>query len=321
MRNGQPPGRLVWIEKQERRRRMTHCQPARTRRKLTFYSLLATAPLAAGLLISQPVQAADSAFASTVAQAPQADHPRLMPARDATIDYVFQPRPPAGSAPAAALPVKDRHVQVLFSGDGGLMRINYMLSMDGPESRGAVIINRAAQEVMIILNDRKVYTRLVQQEVARSPFLLDMSMTFTRKGKSEVIGQPCTLWGVQSAEGNGTACVTDDGFILEQDGVDVDGLNGHLKAMKISYDDVPASSFQPPTGFQEVTPHAPGAQPGSAEEGSGAQPSSVVRGTGAVPQQDHSSLPAATGAVPGVGPMTTLPATETGMHDASGNTP
>lgn len=91
MRNGQPTGRLVWIEKQERRRRMTHCQPARTRRKLTFYSLLATAPLAAGLLISQPVQAADSASASTVAQAPQADHPRLMPARDATIDYVFQP--------------------------------------------------------------------------------------------------------------------------------------------------------------------------------------------------------------------------------------
>ncbi|WP_061492016.1 DUF4412 domain-containing protein [Acetobacter malorum] len=302
---------------------MTHCQPARTRRMLTLCSLLATAPLVAGLL-SQPGHAAETAAtpaapAGAPAPAPQMDHPRLMPGRDATIDYVFQPRPPAGGGPATALPIKDRHVQVLFSGDGGLMRINYMLSMDGPESRGAVIINRAAQEVMIILNDRKIYTRLVQQEVARSPFLLDMSMSFTRKGKSEVIGQPCTIWGVVSAQGNGSACVTDDGFILEQDGVDVDGLNGHLKAMKVSYDDVPATSFQPPAGFQEVTPHSPGSQSGGNEDGSA--PPSVMRGPTSVQQQEHSSVPSATGVVPGVGPVTSMPSTDSNAHDASGNTP
>ncbi|KXV62277.1 hypothetical protein AD949_13325 [Acetobacter orleanensis] len=274
--------------------------------------------MAAGLLISPLVSAAETGNKPAEAQAPQVDHPRLMPSRDATIDYVFQPRPPAGGAPTPAAPVKDRHVQVLFSGDGGLMRINYMLTMDGPESRGAVIVNRAAQEVLIILNDRKIYTRLVQQEVARSPFLLDMSMTFTRKGKSEVIGQPCTLWGVQSMEGNGSACVTDDGFILEQDGVDVDGLNGHLKATKISYDDVPASSFQPPAGFQEVTPHAPDTQSGGANAPSGAPPS-VLRGPANM-QHERPSMPATTGAVPGVGPMTTIPPTDSGLHDASSNT-
>ncbi len=290
---------------------------------LTLCSLLATASLAVGL--SQPVQAADTAPTSGTASdapvaVPQVDHPRLMPARDATIDYIFQPRPPAGGAPTPAQPVKDRHVQVLFSGDGGLMRINYMLSMDGPESRGAVILNRAAQEVMIILNDRKVFTRLVQQEVARSPFLLDMSMKFVRKGKSEVIGQPCTLWAVQSAQGEGSACVTDDGFVMEQDGVDVDGLNGHLKAMKISYDDVPASAFQPPAGFQEVTPHSPMQQSGGDDDG-GSSPPSVMHGPTSVQQQEHPGMPASTGVVPGVGPVTTIPSTESGEHDASGNTP
>lgn len=304
---------------------MTHCQPGLMRRKLTLCSLVTALPLVAGLLIIPSAHAAQTASGGAAATAPQMDHPRLMPSRDATIDYVFQPRPPAGGAPTPALPIKARHVQVLFSGDGGLMRINYMLGMEGPESRGAVILNRAAQEVLIILNDRKVYTRLVQQEVARSPFLLDMSMSFARKGKAEVIGQPCTVWTVQSAQGNGSACVTDDGFILEQDGVDVDGLNGHLKAMKISYDAVPATAFQPPAGFQEVTPPSPASQSGAGqsedERAGSATPPSVLRGAASVPPHEQSNTSAATGAMPGVGPMTAIPPTESGVHDAAGNTP
>lgn len=70
------------------------------------------------------------------------------------------------------------------------MRINYMTSMEGDTSRGAVIINRAAQEVLVIINDRRIYTRLVQQEGIRNPFLLDMSMQFTKTGSDVVAGQP-----------------------------------------------------------------------------------------------------------------------------------
>ena len=188
------------------------------------------------------------------------DHPRLTPGRDAVIDYVFQPRPTEQDLQAGAkadTPVASRHVQVLYSGDGGLMRINYMTSMDGDASRGAVIINRAAQEVLVIINDRRVYTRLVQQEGIRNPFLLDMSMQFTRTGSDVVAGQPCTTWQAVSAQGKAATCVTDDGFVLQQDGVDVDGLNGSLRAIKVAYDSVPVSAFEPPHGFLEVTPHSP----------------------------------------------------------------
>ncbi|WP_035372609.1 DUF4412 domain-containing protein [Acetobacter okinawensis] len=188
------------------------------------------------------------------------DHPRLTPGRDAVIDYVFQPRPTEQDLQAGAkadTPVASRHVQVLYSGDGGLMRINYMTSMEGDQSRGAVIINRAAQEVLVIINDRHIYTRLVQQEGVRNPFLLDMSMQFTKTGSSVVAGQPCTTWRAVFAQGKAETCVTDDGFVLQQDGVDVDGLNGSLRATKVAYDIVPVSAFQPPAGFVEVTPHSP----------------------------------------------------------------
>ncbi|WP_201762588.1 DUF4412 domain-containing protein [Acetobacter pasteurianus] len=203
------------------------------------------------------------------------DHPRLTPARDAIIDYSFQPQPTAQDLQNGAkpdTPVPTRHVQVMFSGDGGLMRINYMTSMEGDESRGAVIINRASQEVLVLLNDRHIYTRLVQQEGIRNPFLLDLSMQFTRKGSDVVAGQPCTVWAAQSAQGQATACVTDDGFILSQTGIDVDGLNGRIRAMKVSYEPVPDSVFQPPAGFQEVNPHSGNKNSGGSAGAAPAQP-------------------------------------------------
>ncbi|MFT9399159.1 DUF4412 domain-containing protein [Acetobacter sp.] len=262
---------------------------------LTRCCLLAGISLGMGVTVPSRVFAEDAPAASATPAAPAApaEHPRLTPARDAIVDYIFQPKPPAGAAQTATPPVAapERHVQVLFSGDGGLMRIRYLKDMTNDNSRGSVIINRAAQEVIIIRDDQKIYTRLVQQDVARNSFLLDMSMQFARKGASQVIGQACTLWDVQSAQGKGTACVTEDGFVLEQDGVDVDGLNGHLKAIRISYDALPASVFTPPTGYQEVRIHAP---KGAPTEGESAE-----------------KAPAAQPIPGGVGPTTTVPSAPT----------
>ncbi|MBS0979365.1 DUF4412 domain-containing protein [Acetobacter thailandicus] len=209
------------------------------------------------------------------AEAASQEHPPLTPARDATIDYVFQPRPPAGMSEAeknTVPPLTDRHVQLLFSGDGGLMRIRYLQDSKGDEERGSVIMNRSAQEIIITLDARKIYTRLVQQEAIRNPFFLDLSMKFTPQGQDVIAGQPCTLWGVVSTQGKSKVCVTADGLILDYEGVDVDGLNGHLKAEKISYDPVPASAFEPPAGFHEFVPHRGNAEASGGE--GGGEPSS-----------------------------------------------
>jgi hypothetical protein len=191
-----------------------------------------------------------------------ADHPPLTPMRDAAITYRFEPRPTEEdlreNGPSRQ-PVQARYVQVLYAGDGGLLRINYLTGDADSPPRGAVIINRAAQEVLVVLDAGRVYMRLTDRESVRNPFLLDLSMQFTHAGTATVAGQSCTLWQAYSAQGGARACVTDDGLILSQEGVDVDGLNGSLQAVRVAYGPVPSSAFQPPAGFQEVHPRHDGA--------------------------------------------------------------
>lgn len=223
--------------------------------------------LAAMMAVANPAWAAQET----------ADHPPLTPQRDATITYRFEPRPTEQdlreNGPPKQ-PVQVRYVQVLYAGDGGLLRINYLTGDAGSPPRGAVIINRAAQEVLVVLDAGRVYTRLTERESVRNPFLLDLSMQFTRAGTATVAGQPCTLWQAYSAQGGAHACVTDEGLVLSQDGVDVDGLNGGLQAVSVSYAPVPSSAFQPPAGFQEVSPQRePGAQGGGRGPLSGASAS------------------------------------------------
>ena len=209
-------------------------------------SLLA-AILATSVTLVRPASAGQEA----------ADHPPLTPMHDAAITYRFEPRPTEQDLRengASHQPVQSRYVQVLYAGDGGLLRINYLTGDADSPPRGAVIINRAAQEVLVVLDAGRVYTKLTDRESVRNPFLLDLSMQFTRVGTATVAGQPCTLWQAYSAQGGARACVTDDGLILSQEGVDVDGLNGSLQAVRVAYGPVPSSAFQPPAGFQEVHP-------------------------------------------------------------------
>ncbi|MFT9442084.1 MAG: hypothetical protein ABF593_10025 [Acetobacter papayae] len=219
--------------------------------------ILLAATLAAWLPMAGPALAAGQETA---------DHPPLTPQRDAAITYRFEPRPTEQDLRESGQPrqpVQARYVQVLYAGDGGLLRINYLTGDADSAPRGAVIINRAAQEVLVVLDAGRVYTRLTERESVRNPFLLDLSMQFTRAGTSSVAGQPCTLWQAYSAQGGARACVTDEGLILSQEGVDVDGLNGSLQAVRVSYAPVPSSAFQPPAGFQEVQARHEGGADGS----------------------------------------------------------
>ncbi|MBB2200174.1 hypothetical protein [Gluconacetobacter tumulisoli] len=166
-------------------------------------------------------------------------HPPLAPTRDVQVEYSVQPE----GAPAP------KTVQAWFTSNGGMMRI------DSPEGEGSTILDRAARQVTIVLNKQKVYTRLDAQYGIRNPFLLDLSMQFTRKGAAQVASVPCTEWGVVSGRGSATACVTDDGVILREDGVDGDGMKGRLEATKVVYGPIASAIFQPPADYQQVTRH------------------------------------------------------------------
>ncbi|WP_173576126.1 DUF4412 domain-containing protein [Acetobacter fallax] len=178
------------------------------------------------------------ALLSPVAYA-EGDHPPLMPTRDAVVTYTVQP----DGAP------QSEQVKVWFASEGARMRI------DAPDGAASTILNRTAQSVTIVLHKQRVFTRLTDRGAVRNPFLLDVSMQYTKSGHATIAGVDCTRWTVASERGRANACVTDNGLILSEDGVDSDGLKGQLTALSVSYETIPSSEFEPPAGYQEVQRH------------------------------------------------------------------
>ncbi|BCK75627.1 hypothetical protein EDC15_10426 [Acetobacter aceti NBRC 14818] len=206
------------------------------------------------------------------ALAADGDHPPLTPLKDAVITYSVQP----DGAP------QPQQVKVWFTAEGARMRI------DAPDGSASTILNRTAQTVTILLHKQRVFTQLEQRGSVRNPFLLDVSMQFTRHGNRTVAGIPCTEWGVASGHGDATACVTTDGLILAENGVDADGAKGHLSAESVSYETIPASAFAAPSDYQEVHQHR------VAGQGAGAPALSTgpLGGAGSSPAGDAATTPA-----------------------------
>ncbi|GBR01502.1 DUF4412 domain-containing protein [Acetobacter oeni] len=177
-------------------------------------------------------------FAPLMAHA-QGDHPPLMPARDAVVTYSVQPE----GAP------DKQEVKVWFASEGARMRI------DSPDGAASTVLNRTAQSVMIILHKQRVFTLLTDRGAVRNPFLLDVSMQYKKNGHTTIAGIDCTRWIVTSGKGQADACVTDNGLILSESGVDADGLKGQLTALSVSYETIPSTEFEAPSGYQQVRRH------------------------------------------------------------------
>ncbi|GBR70119.1 hypothetical protein [Gluconobacter kanchanaburiensis] len=179
------------------------------------------------------------------------DHPRLTPTRDVTVVYAL-------ATPNDATKGGPGTVKVAFSGAGDLLRI------DSQDGNGVTILDRPGQQVTLVMMKQQIYTRLHPTHGLHNPFMLDLDMQYTPAGHDTVAGVSCDLWTIQSSHGKATACVTTDGVILRENGVDADGVEGSIKALSVSYQDIPASAFQPPEGFHELQPKARPAHQGEA---------------------------------------------------------
>lgn len=172
-----------------------------------------------------------SAFAAT-------DHPPLNPGRDAVVTYKVE----------VPVPGKEKRklneVKVSFEKNGDRLRIDQI------GGTHVTILDKVSQKVVLLDSKRKVFLALKPQHGLKSPFLLDLSMDFKSKGPKEVAGQKCTEWSLRSKFGAGKACVTDDGVILEEKGIDADGQHGEMTALSVSYSPLPASTFQTPKGYK-----------------------------------------------------------------------
>ena len=200
--------------------------------------------LVAGVvLLSAQAELAQPGFAQTAGKAAQ-DHPAYMPARDVTVVYDVQPE----GAPSP------QRITVSFSGGGRMMRV------DSPDGQGDTILDRDRRLMTIVINNAKVYMEVPEREELRSPFLLDASMNFVATGSSHMAGLDCSTWSIAAPSGNATACVTADGVVLSEAGVDAEGARGRLTAQRVTYGFLPASTFQPPAGYSRVA-HPEGPAP------------------------------------------------------------
>ncbi|MBS1102784.1 hypothetical protein JK202_07090 [Gluconobacter sp. Dm-62] len=206
--------------------------------------------LAAGLYLANPACADD--------------HPRLTPTRDVTVVYEL-------TAPSSAAKGGTSTVKVAFSGAGDLLRI------DSQDGNGVTILDRPAQQVTLVMMKQQVYTRLHPSHGLHNPFMLDLDMQYTPAGHETVAGVACGRWTILSSHGKASACVTDDGVILDENGVDADGVEGSIKALSVSYQDIPASTFEPPAGFHVLEPKA---RPAHQSEAGSATPSPVPEAPG-----------------------------------------
>ncbi|WP_148505798.1 hypothetical protein [Tanticharoenia sakaeratensis] len=197
---------------------------------------------------------------------PSSQHPPLAPTRDVTVDYTVQPQ---GSP--TPIPVK-----VAFSGDGNLLRI------DGNGGKSITILDRQNQLVTLVSTMQKIYMQFSPRSGLRNPFLLSMSMHYTPAGTATVAGLACNKWAISTDHGSAQACVTDDGVILSESGVDADGAQGQLTAQTVQYGPVPSSQFQPPSGYEQIKPHSGGAGAGAPGAGNGPVTGAAP---GAVPPQ------------------------------------
>ena len=203
--------------------------------------LLNSVLLMGGLALAVPPAAA---HAQVSASGGAGEHPLYMPSRDVTVTYDVEPE----GAPSP------QRVKVLFAGNGRLMRI------DAPDGQGSTIMNRDRQVMQIVIGPAKVYMDVPESQQQRSPFLLDPSMQYTATGTATVAGLPCTTWSIITSPGTAHACVTADGVVLSEDGVDSQGARGHLVARTVTYGPIQPAAFEPPAGYTRVAhPEGPAA--------------------------------------------------------------
>lgn len=185
--------------------------------------------------------------APTVAVSADAlDHPALVPTHDVVVTYRFQ------SGLNTSSPKKKVHVS--FQANGNRLRI------DPVNVPGITILDRPAQRVTLISMEKKSYVQFMPMNGLKNPFMLDLNMTYHPGDISKIAGYECRNWDIETSKGKAKACVTADGIILSEEGVDSDGVSGRMEALNVSYRDLPLTTFEPPVGFHKFEPRGPAPQ-------------------------------------------------------------
>ncbi len=121
-----------------------------------------------------------------------------------------------------------------------------------------LLLDRASERVMLVSPDKGLIFVVSSDGMLHRRLGPQSELRFTRAGHRVIAGEGCTVWSVVGPSGNGDACITEDGVVLEGAGQgdrpDDHGQipSGRLLATAVSYAPLPLSLFAPPPGLQEV---------------------------------------------------------------------
>lgn len=183
------------------------------------------------------------------------ERPTILPTRDVAVTY--------RATGAVQGQQQQQDLKVSFTSGGRLMRVE---GSGGPDGGGRnagsyVIVDHNTQRMtMVMAQDRRFMEMPVNNAFSRG-FLLSDTMKFARRGGEAIAGLKCTVWDITSADGNGNACITEDGVMLRGNGLDGKGA---IVATGVTYAPQPAAGFKPPADFSKLempTGMAPGGRP------------------------------------------------------------
>lgn len=170
----------------------------------------------------------------------------------------------AEAPPAALLPNRDVSVVYRLTGDAGAaipggvpgnLRVAWRASdrrlrVEPEGRRQVVLVDLGAPSAQLVDMGLRAAMPLPVRSRDLQPLTLE-GAHLTRRGQDTVAGLSCTDYAVQSSRGRGTVCLTQDGVALRASG-EVDGRQGSFIAVSVSYDPVPASSFEVPRGYVQL---------------------------------------------------------------------
>jgi hypothetical protein len=170
------------------------------------------------------------------------EHPHFLPSKDVVVTY----RLSGGDMGNGA-----QKLRVTYADGGQRERIDYFRWVEANYPFSALVIDRAADKLLIINGEAKAYIETnIGKLMTPDMRFASPNMHYTRLAITAVADQPCTDWTIQPLDikvPGGTVCVTDGGLILRvtQTGIATPGM----VALSVAYGSPPDSAFAVPEGF------------------------------------------------------------------------
>lgn len=185
------------------------------------------------------------------------DRPPAHPTRDVAVTYRFE-----GASAAPGAPATSAEMRLSWLNAEQKMRV------DPPGGQGWMVTDTRTGNTIMVQDQARMVMQMPRDPSMPNPSEPPPGTTFTRGATETLLGHRCTVWQMKSDQGEGEACVTDDGVMLRTRG-SAQGASGGMTATQVTFGPQDPARFRAPAGYQTMQmPGMPGG-PGGAPPGGG----------------------------------------------------